>query len=82
MLSIIMGLVMLNFTPEEYGKWLSQTIKILSSHPKKHRVIFINAWNEWAEGNFLEPDMKFGYSYLQETYRANLKTHTSRVILS
>ena len=32
--------------------------------PVQDRVIFLKAWNEWAEGNYVEPDLKFGTGYL------------------
>lgn len=64
------GLVLNNSTPEEYEKWLKQTVEIIKDKPAEHRIIFINAWNEWAEGNYLEPDLKFGHAYLKATYDA------------
>jgi hypothetical protein len=33
--------------------------------PDEHKVVFIKSWNEWAEGNHLEPDLKFGHRYLE-----------------
>jgi lipopolysaccharide biosynthesis protein len=59
-----------NSTPEEYGKWLNKAVRRVQNDPPKHRIVFINAWNEWAEGNHLEPDMKYGKGYLEETLNA------------
>ena len=55
-------------TPEKYGKWLRQASEFALRAPNEHeRIVFINAWNEWAEGAYLEPDRHFGCAYLAET---------------
>lgn len=56
-----------NAEPEEYKKLLLSIVDFTSRMPKDERLIFINAWNEWAEGTHLEPDMKYGDAYLQAT---------------
>lgn len=58
-------------SPEYYEIWLRHLIDYSRSHlPEDRRFIFINAWNEWAEGTYLEPDRYYGRSYLQATKRA------------
>lgn len=55
-------------TPSLYGYWLRQVLSdssIFSNIPTP--IIFINAWNEWAEGNHLEPDAAWGHEYLSQT---------------
>lgn len=56
-----------NNTPELYGNWLKQIISVFKPYSKDENFIFINAWNEWAEGNHLEPDNKWGRAFLDET---------------
>lgn len=56
-----------------YRKWLSHLCSQALARPKyapDEKIVFINAWNEWAEGTHLEPDRKFGFAYLQATYDA------------
>ncbi|MDO8903928.1 MAG: glycoside hydrolase family 99-like domain-containing protein [Hydrogenophaga sp.] len=63
--------VVLNGTPENYEYWLNETIKkTRSEHPGEQRFVFINAWNEWAEGCHLEPDRVYGRKFLEATQRA------------
>lgn len=58
-------------TPALYKKWLSDLIHYTkNSFTKEKQIVFINAWNEWAEGAHLEPDRKFGYAYLEATREA------------
>ncbi len=62
------GLIFLNSSPEAYEGWLRKTIELtLLRNKGDERVVFINAWNEWAEGAHLEPDRKFGHQFLQAT---------------
>ena len=53
-------------TPQLYGKWLSSVFEKFKPYSQEENFIFINAWNEWAEGNHLEPDQKWGRKYLEE----------------
>lgn len=63
------GIVIRNSTPELYGNWLRTTVQEFKSFSNEENFIFINAWNEWAEGNHLEPCLKWGRKYLEETKR-------------
>ena len=63
--------VVVNSTPERYGKWLKDALSwTVKNNAVEHQVVFINAWNEWAEGNHLEPDKRNGRAYLESTKRA------------
>ncbi len=68
------GYTFANSTPEAYRRWLENSISFAKQHPVAgEQVVFINAWNEWAEGAYLEPDRQFGYAYLQATRDALAK---------
>lgn len=62
------GLIFHGASPEVYGTWLNKAIKHTIESPSlSGNFVFINAWNEWGEGAYLEPDKKYGYSYLNIT---------------
>lgn len=58
------GLVFHNSTPELFRLHLRKALQTISDLPSEYRIIFIKSWNEWAEGNHLEPDMRYGKGYL------------------
>ena len=62
------GIVSRGSTPERFGNYLRKTLVL--SLKEGNAYVFINAWNEWGEGNYLEPDEKYGYKYLKQVRRA------------
>ncbi len=64
--------IFINGTPDHYQNWLTEIARreLASTRPADEKLVFINAWNEWAEGNHLEPDQKWGHAYLQATRNA------------
>ncbi|NML68059.1 glycosyl hydrolase [Hymenobacter sp. RP-2-7] len=57
-------------TPDKYEEWLRNIVNTFKPYSKEENFIFINAWNEWAEGNHLEPCIRWGRKYLEATARA------------
>lgn len=52
-------------TPERFKYWLSELVDSMEQRNLPENYIFLNAWNEWAEGAYLEPDERSGYAYLE-----------------
>jgi hypothetical protein len=76
------GNAFLNATPESYELWLRGVVDYTRTKlPAGERLVFINAWNEWAEGTHLEPDCKFGHGFLKATQRVLGKRTDWRVLL-
>jgi hypothetical protein len=60
-------------TPDKYRIYLRNQIQRVLKESGKDKFIFINAWNEWAEGCYLEPDKKYGRAFLEATKKALTK---------
>ncbi len=59
------GWIVSDSTPRKFAEHLNHYIDFVSANGPEERIVFIKSWNEWAEGNFLEPDAKWGRQYLE-----------------
>lgn len=58
------GVVLVGSTPEVFRECLQRKLTLLKDKPGDRRFLIVKSWNEWAEGNYLEPDLRFGKAYL------------------
>lgn len=65
------GIVFIDCAPERFEDGLREMVAAIQTKPPEHRLLFVNAWNEWAEGNHLEPDLQHGLKYLEAVHRVN-----------
>ena len=59
------GLILHGSSPELFRKHLREAIDYVLPNPPETRLVFVKSWNEWAEGNYLEPDLRYGRAYLE-----------------
>ncbi len=59
------GLVFNNSTPELFSRHLKSVGDVLAKKKNEDKIVFIKSWNEWAEGNYMEPDLRYGTAYLE-----------------
>lgn len=66
------GFIFHNSNPDTYRDWLHEALTYSRWFPQKTNtdLVFINAWNEWAEGAYLEPDLRYGFAYMNATAQA------------
>lgn len=59
------GIVLTGSTPELFKNHFKKAVELTQTKPDNRKIIFLKSWNEWAEGNYVEPDLKFGNGYLE-----------------
>jgi hypothetical protein len=58
------GFVLHGSTPELFRKHVKSVLENIKSKPKEHQIVFLKSWNEWGEGNYMEPDNEYGKAYI------------------
>ena len=58
------GVVFEGATPALFRRYLEKAVALVADRPREQGLVFIKAWNEWAEGNYVEPDARHGHAYL------------------
>ena len=64
------GYLYSNCEPQIFEKHALDVLSAITEKPTKHRICFLKSWNEWGEGNYMEPDLKFGHGYIDALNRA------------
>jgi hypothetical protein len=59
------GLVLTGSSPEAFRGHVTAAVRSLETRSVEHRLLFVKSWNEWAEGNYLEPDLEHGHGFLR-----------------
>lgn len=62
--------VYVNATPEKFEKHILQALELIKDKSPEHRILFLKSWNEWGEGNYVEPDLQWGHGFLDAIHRA------------
>ena len=60
-------------SPDKFQHYTEQAIQIIANKQPEHQILFLKSWNEWGEGNYVEPDQKFGHGWLQAIRNAMMK---------
>lgn len=55
----------INSTPDLFKEHVNDALNIIADKPFEQKILILRSWNEWGEGNYIEPDLKFGSQYLQ-----------------
>ena len=71
------GAVYEGSSPERFADQVRQAVAQVADRPSEHRLLFVQSWNEWAEGNYLEPDHRYGRGYVEALRDALGRSFTS-----
>lgn len=59
------AMVLTGSTPEVFGRHIDDVLAVTAPKRPDRKIVFIKSWNEWGEGNYMEPDLRYGKGYIQ-----------------
>jgi hypothetical protein len=59
------GHIFVNATPQAFKAHIKKVFELIKHKPPEHRIVILKSWNEWGEGSYVEPDLKYGRGYLE-----------------
>lgn len=62
--------ILTNATPKAFARTIKEALDIIKDKEAEHQIVFLKAWNEWGEGNYVEPDQTFGHGWLDAIHDA------------
>lgn len=63
------GYLLTDSTPELFGRHAAELLGVVASKGENRRIAFLKSWNEWGEGNYMEPDLRYGKGYIEALRR-------------
>ena len=60
--------IYVNATPEKFAQHIIRAKEIIKNKGKEHQILFLKSWNEWGEGNYVEPDLMYGHGFLEAIF--------------
>ena len=64
------GVILTGATPQLFRKHVEEIINLIKDKKEEERIVFVKSWNEWGEGNYMEPDLQFKKGYIEALRRA------------
>ena len=65
-----LGAILTGSSPDKWKDFCIKVFKLVCNRPHEENIVFVRSWNEWGEGNYMEPDLKYGKKYIQATKEA------------